>query len=77
MLKTFILATIIIAISIALLAITIIIKKNGRFPNIHVSGNKGLRKRGIKCAQSQDRDARRNNPMAVEENSKKLNIKIT
>lgn len=71
MLKTFILATIIIAISIALLAITIIIKKNGRFPNIHVSGNKGLRKRGIKCAQSQDRDARRNNPMAVEENSKK------
>lgn len=62
---------IIVAISIALLSITIIIKKNGRFPNIHVSGNKGLRKRGIKCAQSQDRDARRKNPMAVSESSKK------
>lgn len=71
MLKTIILAMIIVAISIALLSITIIIKKNGRFPNIHVSGNKGLRKRGIKCAQSQDRDARRKNPMAVSESSKK------
>lgn len=71
MLKTIILAIIIVAISIALLSITIIIKKNGRFPNIHVSGNKGLRKRGIKCAQSQDRDARRKNPMAVSESSKR------
>ena len=71
MFKTLLLATVIIAISFALLAITIIIKKNGRFPNIHVSGNKGLRKRGIKCAQSQDRDARRHNPMAVSEKRKK------
>ncbi|MBE6294810.1 MAG: hypothetical protein IJA04_05020 [Bacteroidaceae bacterium] len=70
MLNTIILAIIIIAISVVLLSITIIIKKNGRFPNIHVSGNKGLRKRGIKCAQSQDRDARRPNPMAVNESNK-------
>lgn len=70
MFKTLLLTTIIIAISIALLSITIILKKNGRFPNTHVSGNKGLRKRGIKCAQSQDRDARRDNPMAVSESSK-------
>lgn len=58
----------IIAISIALLAIKIIIKKNGRFPNTHVGGNKEMRRRGIKCVQSQDRDARRQNPMAVKEN---------
>ena len=50
---------------------TIIIKKNGRFPNIHIGGNKHMRKRGIKCAQSQDKDARRSNPLAVKENSKK------
>ena len=71
MFTTLLLATLIIAISFVLLAITIIIKKNGRFPNIHVSSNKGLRKRGIKCAQSQDRDARRKNPMAVSEKRNK------
>ena len=70
MLKTLSFALIIVAISFVLLSITIILKNNGRFPNTHVSGNKGLRKRGIKCAQSQDRDARRDNPMAVSESSK-------
>ena len=73
MFKTLMFTLIIMAISLILLSITIIIKKNGRFPNIHVSGNKGLRKRGIKCAQSQDRDARRPNPMAVSESSKQRN----
>lgn len=70
MLETALLATLIIAISFALLAITIIIKKNGKFPNTHVSGNKALRKKGIGCAQSQDREARRTNHMAVSESSK-------
>lgn len=70
MLETTLLAVLIIAISFVLLAITIIIKKNGRFPNIHIGGNKEMRKRGIKCAQSQDRDARKENPMAVEERRK-------
>jgi hypothetical protein len=68
MFKTLLFTLLIIAISIALLAIKIIIKKNGRFPNTHVGGNKEMRKRGIKCVQSQDKDARRNNPMAVKEN---------
>lgn len=71
MLKTLLFTTLIIAISIALLAITIIIKKNGRFPNIHVGGNKEMRKRGIKCVQSQDNDARKKTPHAVNETSKK------
>ena len=66
--KTLLFTLLIIAISIALLAIKIIIKKNGRFPNTHVGGNKEMRRRGIKCVQSQDKDARRNNPMAVKEN---------
>jgi hypothetical protein len=68
MFKTLLFTLLIIAISIALLAIKIIIKKNGRFPNTHVGGNKEMRRRGIKCVQSQDRDARRHNPMAVKEN---------
>ena len=70
MFKTALLTALIIAISFALLAITIIIKKNGKFPNIHIGGNKEMRKRGIKCAQSQDRDARKENPMAIAESIK-------
>lgn len=62
---------IIIAVSVVLLSITIIIKKNGRFPNTHVGGSKAMRKRGIKCVQSQDKDARRENNMAVKETRKK------
>ena len=69
-LKTLLLALLIIAISFALLAITIIIKKNGKFPNLHIGGSKEMRKRGIKCAQSQDRDARRDNPMRVKETNR-------
>lgn len=69
--QTFIYTLLIIAISFALLAITIIIKKNGKFPNTHVGGNKEMRKRGIKCAQSQDKDAHRKNPMAIEETRKR------
>ncbi len=70
MFKTLLFTLLIIAISFVLLAITIIIKKNGKFPNIHIGGNKEMRKRGIKCAQSQDRDARKNNPMRIKESSK-------
>ena len=54
-----------------LMAITIIIKKNGRFPNIHVGSNKEMRKRGIKCVEAQDKDARRDNPHAIPEREKK------
>ncbi len=71
MFKTLLFTLLIIAISVALLSITIIIKKNGKFPNIHIGGNKEMRKRGIKCAQSQDRDARKENRMAVKEVNKK------
>ena len=71
MFKTLLFTLLIIAISVVLLSITIIIKKNGRFPNTHVGGNKHMRKRGIKCVQSQDRDARKENPMAVNEINKK------
>lgn len=71
MFKTLLITLLIIAISFALLAITIIIKKNGKFPNTHVGGNREMRRRGIKCVQSQDKDARRENPMRVSESSNK------
>ena len=67
MFKTLLFTLLIISICVALLAVKVIIKKNGRFPNTHVGGNKEMRRRGIKCVQSQDKDARRDNPMAVKE----------
>lgn len=50
-----------------LMSVTILIKKNGRFPNTHVCGNKHLRKQGITSAQTQDKQAQRENKMAVKE----------
>jgi len=35
------------------------VKKGGKFPNTHVSGNKYLKKQGISCAQTQDKLAQR------------------
>ena len=71
MFRTLLFTLLIIAICVALLAIKVIVKKNGRFPNTHVGGNREMRRRGIKCVQSQDRDARRKNPMAVNEKREK------
>lgn len=52
--QTIIISVGILLISFVFLAITLLIKKNGRFPNTHVSGNKAMRDRGIHCVQTQD-----------------------
>ena len=59
MLKVILLSVGLVAIAIIGMAITIIVKKNGKFPNTHVSGNKHLKKEGVTCAQSQDKLAQR------------------
>lgn len=71
MLETTAFAVLIVAICTALLAIKILLKKGGRFPNTHVSGNKAMRKRGIGCVQSQDREARMEKKIAVPERERK------
>lgn len=67
MLKTILFTLLIVAICMSLLSVKILLKKNGRFPNSHVSGNKAMRKRGIGCVQSQDREAQKENPHAIPE----------
>ena len=59
MLKTVTITLLIVAISFLLLGIKVIFTKAGRFPNIHISGNEALRKKGIGCVQSQDMEARK------------------
>lgn len=67
MFETILITVLIVAICIALLAIKILIKKNGKFPNTHVSGSKAMRERGIGCVQSQDREARKKKNISVKE----------
>lgn len=40
------------AIAFAAMAIRILIKKKGKFVNLHLSGNKEMKKKGITCATS-------------------------
>lgn len=70
MIKVLLLTTLIVAICMVLMAITILLKKNGRFPNIHVGTNKHMRQRGIGCVETQDKLARLENPHAIPEREK-------
>ena len=65
MLETIYLTVGIVAICVLFLCVGIVIK--GRFPNTHVSGNKEMRKRGIGCVQSQDREESKLDKPAIAE----------
>lgn len=43
-----------LAIAVLGLALTILLKKNGKFPDTHVGHNKELRKKGITCAKGEN-----------------------
>ena len=68
MLETICITVGIVAICVLFLCVGIIIK--GKFPSLHVSANKEMRKRGIGCVQSQDREARKVSKPAIAESSK-------
>ena len=68
--KTFLTVTLFLLAAVALLSVNILLKKNGRFPNIHVGRNPAMRKRNIGCVESQDAQAQKDNPLAVSEKSK-------
>jgi len=53
--KVFLLAIALVALAMVGLAIRILLKKGGQFPNTHVGGNKNMRERGIYCAQTLDK----------------------
>ena len=65
MLETIYLTVSIVGICVFFLCIGIILK--GKFPSMHVSGNKEMQKRGIGCVQSQDREARKKSKHAIAE----------
>jgi hypothetical protein len=65
MLKTILLSLVvplvILLIAVLAMAFRPLFVKGGRFPNIHIGGNKALKERGISCATSQDREAQNSN----------------
>ncbi|NLE34223.1 MAG: hypothetical protein GX622_03895 [Bacteroidales bacterium] len=54
LLKLLIISAILIGLALVAMAVTIILKPKGEFPETHVGHNKEMRKRGITCAQSTD-----------------------
>lgn len=59
MIKTLLLSVLIIAISVALLCVKVLFRKNGRFSSQHIHDSQAMRERGIHCVMDQDREARR------------------
>ena len=56
----FIITFILLGVALVGLGMTILIKKNGQFPETHIGKNKALKKRGIHCANTTDRLERQN-----------------
>ena len=56
----FIIVAILLGIALIGLGITMLIKKNGKFPETHIGKNKAMKERGINCANTTDRLERQN-----------------
>lgn len=61
MFKTILIAVIILAACLVFLALKMLLVKGGKFPNTHVTGNPKMKEHGVGCAQSQDRNSRKEN----------------
>lgn len=58
MAETLFLSVLIIAISVVLLGVKVLLRKDGRFSPQHIKDNPALRKQKIHCVIEQDREAR-------------------
>lgn len=59
MLKLFLLILVILLPAIFLMGYKVFFTKEGKFPPTHVDTNPEMRRRGIKCVRSQDREAQK------------------
>ena len=58
MIETLVITVLIIAISMALLLVKLLLKKNGEFSSMHIHDSQARKDRGIHCVLDQDREAR-------------------
>jgi len=54
-LEVILLAIVLMAFVFVGLAIQILLKKNGKFPNTHIGSNKYMKANGVSCAQTFDK----------------------
>lgn len=52
--KIILLSVILLAVAAAAFGIRMLLKPKGRFPELHISGNPEMKKRGITCASQTD-----------------------
>ncbi len=55
LLRVLLIAVVLVGLAFSGLAIKVLIKKRGKFPNIHIGSNKDMKARGITCAQTFDK----------------------
>lgn len=58
MIETLLLTVLIIAISVVLLSVKVLLRKNGRFSSMHIHDSKAMKERGIHCVIDEDREMR-------------------
>lgn len=64
--KVFLLALLLLGLGVLGMAVTMLVKKDGKFPDGEISHNKELRRRGIVCAKEEElRLWRKQNPKAA------------
>lgn len=54
-LKVLLIAIVLVGFAFVGFAVKVLFREKGRFPNIHIGGNKDMRERGITCAQTFDK----------------------
>lgn len=55
LIKVILLAIALVSLALLGLAVRILFKKGGEFPNTHIGGNKHMKQKGIYCAQTFDK----------------------
>lgn len=53
--KVILIAIALVSMAILALSIRIVLVKDGKFPETHISKNPAMKKRGIRCAKTMDR----------------------
>lgn len=74
MTELLIISLVVIAISVVLLSVKVIIKKDGSFTSQHIHDSQAMRDRGIHCVIDQDREQRKKS-FSVKEKSRTSNNK--
>ena len=64
--KEIIITILAIGIAMLLLSVGVILRKDGKFRSEHISQNKRMKQDGITCATSQDRKARKQRKLNID-----------